>query len=76
MAGCPEQVTTAPGAPVILAAPENEIERIRPKALARAWGIAVRDAVELCLAARDSCRTGAFVDATSPVGLAGAGAPR
>jgi len=30
--------------------------------------------VELCLAARDSCRTGAFVDVRSPVGLASAGA--
>src|SRR4051794_11600738 len=36
---------------LVLAAPENEIDRVRPKALARSWGIAVRDAVELCLAA-------------------------
>jgi class 3 adenylate cyclase len=36
---------------LLLTAPENEIERIRPKKLALAWQIEPRRAIELCLAA-------------------------
>jgi class 3 adenylate cyclase len=38
-------------ADLVLAAPEADLERIRPKALARLWAMTAREAIELCLAA-------------------------
>jgi class 3 adenylate cyclase len=35
----------------LLAAPETDLERMRPRALARRWGVGARAAIETCLAA-------------------------